>query len=109
MTATTTTRRLKAALDDVDYPADKDQLVRTARDNGADEDTVRALEAMPPTDYGDFDEVTASVQMTDDAGPLSDAEKARARRHHTTPGVAETEKETPDNPIEEELGENRGS
>jgi len=109
MTATTTTQRLKAALNEVDYPADRDRLVEAARANGADEDTVRALRAMPPDDYRNFDDVRASTQKTDDGGPTGDADKANARRHHTKPGVAEREKDIPANPIVEELGENRGS
>ncbi|WP_046470092.1 DUF2795 domain-containing protein [Allosalinactinospora lopnorensis] len=109
MVATTTTERLQAALSGADFPAHRDDLVEAARDSGADEETIRALRAIPAEDYANFSEVTASVRMADAGGPDSDSDKANARRHHTHPGMAEREKEIPGNPIAEELGENRGS
>ncbi|RNL82168.1 DUF2795 domain-containing protein [Halostreptopolyspora alba] len=109
MVATTTTERLQAALAEADYPADKERLLEVARASGADEETVRALRALPLAEYANFEEVTASVAKEDAGGPETDAEKARARRHHTHPHMAEREKETPTNPIVDELGENRGS
>ncbi|GAA3737015.1 DUF2795 domain-containing protein [Salinactinospora qingdaonensis] len=109
MTATTTTQRLQAALDAVDYPADKDELVATAQENEADEDTVRALQALPPQDYRSFSEITASVELAEESNPATDRGKAQARRHHRHPHLAERDKDAPTNPIVDELGENRGS
>lgn len=89
MNPTTDRERLARALDDVAFPADKDALLAGAQRNGADDDTVRALRAVPVVDYRSIGEVLASVQ-----GPP--AEEDRATGH-------------PPSPIVEELGENRGS
>ncbi|WP_336660715.1 DUF2795 domain-containing protein [Leucobacter sp. USHLN153] len=35
----------------VDYPASRDDLVETARNNGAGDDVVSALEALPDREY----------------------------------------------------------
>jgi hypothetical protein len=40
--------RLRNALSDLDFPAERDELVDCAQRAGADHDTVRALRAMPP-------------------------------------------------------------
>lgn len=76
--------RLRTALTDADFPANKEALVDHARRAGADEQTVRALQAIPPVEYTNFDDVSASVPM-------------------------EHEKAESATPIGEELGENRGS
>lgn len=99
--------RLRDCLNDVDYPADKDQIVAVAVKNGC-EDAARALRAIPPEVYGNVAEVLASVTLSDDE--LDDSDKAAARRTQDKPGRAETAKDVPvTNPIVEELGENRGS
>lgn len=107
MAASIAQSRLRECLYDVDFPADKDQIVSVAIKNGC-EDAARALRAMPPETYANIAEVLASVTLSD--GELSAADKATARRTHTHPGLAETAKDIgPVNPIVEELGENRGS
>jgi hypothetical protein len=109
MPAATTRNRLRQYLNDVDYPADKDALLESADHNGCDEDTARALRAIPPETYANFGEVLSSVPLTDD-DDLSDSEKAAAHRVHTKPNVAQSARDVgPVNPIVEELGENRGS
>jgi hypothetical protein len=106
MVASTTRSRLRDCLNDVDFPADKGNLVEAAVRNGCDEDTVRALRAIPPETYANFSQVLASVPLADTL--LSDAEKAVARRVHTKRGLAEGAKDIPaPSPIVEELGENR--
>jgi hypothetical protein len=108
MAASTTPSRLRHCLNDVDYPADKDALLDAAARNGCDDETSRALRAIPPEIYANLSEVMASVTLGDD--DLSDAEKAEAHRVHTKPGLAQSAKDIqPANPIIEELGENRGS
>lgn len=107
MVAYTTRKQLHECLNNVDYPAAKDDLVRTAVENGCDEETVRALRAIPPETYANFSEVLASVPLAD--GRLSPAEKAEAHRIHTHPRLADSAKDIPPNPIAEELGENRKS
>jgi Protein of unknown function (DUF2795) len=105
MVASTTRRRVHDCLNDVDFPATKDDLLTAAARNGCDEDTARALRAIPPESYANLAEVMASVPLADDR--LDDSEKTAARRVHTKPGLAEGSKEIPPNPIAEELGENR--
>jgi hypothetical protein len=98
--------RLRRALSDTDFPAERDELVGCAQRAGADHDTVRALRAMPPVSYSNFAEVLQSVSLTSDRSP---ADKAAQRRLHTKPGLAEQEKDVPGHPIAEETGSNRGS
>lgn len=110
MPAYTTPEELKDALNNVDYPADKEELHQAARGNGADEQTVQALRALPPVDYHSFTEVLASVNILDEDQEVVAAERAQRRRLHTHPGLAEHAKDVPTaSPITEELGENRGS
>jgi hypothetical protein len=54
---------IRAALVDVDYPADKDTLVEAARKACADDGTLLALRAMPPVDYRNIDEVIRSADL----------------------------------------------
>jgi hypothetical protein len=109
MAPATTRERLRQYLNDVDYPADKDALLQSADRNGCDEDTARALRAIPPETYANFGEVLSSVALTDDTD-LSDSERAAAHRVHKKPNVALGSRDAgPVNPIVEELGENRGS
>lgn len=108
MAASTTPSRLRNCLNDVDYPADKDALLEAAARNGCDDETARALRAIPPETYANLSEVLASVTLGDD--DLTEAEKAEAHRVHTKPGLAQSAKDvSPVNPIVEEVGENRGS
>ncbi|MFR9729322.1 DUF2795 domain-containing protein [Saccharopolyspora sp. MS10] len=104
----TTRETLKASLSAVDFPADKDQLLDFARENGADQGTVDALRAMPPAVYENLTEVVRSVPLDKAAEEgQSDADKARQNREHVHSGLAEHQRDTPVNPIEEEIGENR--
>jgi hypothetical protein len=54
---------IRAALIDADYPADKDALVHYAEKACAEPETVRALRAMPPVEYGNIDEVLRSADL----------------------------------------------
>jgi hypothetical protein len=42
---------LQKALGGIDYPASKDDILRTAKDNGADDSVLSALEGIPDRDY----------------------------------------------------------
>ncbi|MDX8050747.1 DUF2795 domain-containing protein [Lentzea sp. BCCO 10_0798] len=66
MSDTTTVDRLRTALDDVTYPADKGQLVDHASRNNADEDTVHALHSVPDGLYESFDEVLGVIAVDQD-------------------------------------------
>ncbi|MPY80462.1 MAG: DUF2795 domain-containing protein [Actinophytocola sp.] len=98
--------RLCQALSDVDYPAEKDDLVRTALRAGADTDTVRALEAMPPVSYESETEVLRAAPLE---STQADADRAAQRKLHTKPGLSEQDKDIPEHPIRSVLGENRAS
>jgi hypothetical protein len=43
--------QLQKSLSGVDYPATKDELVKTAREHKADKDIIQALESMPDRRY----------------------------------------------------------
>lgn len=89
MPAKVTQRQLHEALVDVDYPADKQELLRHAERHGADEQVRSVLRGLPPVDYRSFAEVLSSVTTVEATGEQSPAEKAeRARERHWT-GVAE--------------------
>ncbi len=53
--------QLQKHLSGVDYPAGKDDLVRAAREHGAGDDIVKALEAMPDRQYDGPNAVSEAV------------------------------------------------
>ncbi|OBF55619.1 hypothetical protein A5756_13180 [Mycobacterium sp. 852002-53434_SCH5985345] len=109
MVASVSPNQLRQCFTDVDFPANKQDLLDAADRNGCDDDTIRALRSIPPETYNNAAQVLASVTIIDDRD-LGDADKAAARRTHTKPGLAENAKDIPaSSPIVEELGENRGS
>jgi Protein of unknown function (DUF2795) len=109
MVASTTPSQLRQCLNDVDFPANKQDLLDAADRNGCDDDTIRALRGIPPETYNNAAQVSASVTIADDRD-IQNGDKAAARRSHTKPGLAETAKDIPvQSPIVDELGENRGS
>ncbi|WP_166822523.1 DUF2795 domain-containing protein [Brevibacterium limosum] len=104
--AFTDRKQVRTWLDGIDFPADKQQLVDQAERNGAPEEVVRGFRAMPPVEYENIKEVFSSVSIRRDQ---SDADKAEQAHRHAHSGLAEHERETPVNPIVDELGENRKS
>jgi Protein of unknown function (DUF2795) len=52
--------RVREALNAVDFPASKEQLVSCVQDHD-DEDVVRAVRGLPLADYSNYDEVLRSV------------------------------------------------
>jgi hypothetical protein len=58
----TTAQDVREYLKTVDFPADKDAIVRAAEEIGAPEGVVKALRAMPPeVEYANKDEVLRSA------------------------------------------------
>lgn len=45
----------------VDYPTDKDDLVRTAKDQGADENVINTLQNMQMEDFNSPNDVTEAI------------------------------------------------
>lgn len=97
---------LRKWLDGVDFPASKEALVHHAQHQGAPEHVIEALQSIPATSYENRDQLSTSVPVS---GGQTDAEKAGERRHHTHDRLAEQETQTPENPIVQERGDNRGS
>ncbi|MBB3662274.1 MULTISPECIES: DUF2795 domain-containing protein [Prauserella salsuginis group] len=54
-------RRVRKAIQGVQFPADKETLVAYAQERDADPRTLRALRALPERDYGNGDEVARAV------------------------------------------------
>ena len=56
------------ALDDVDYPASKDDLIAAAERSGAGGAVLHALRAIPLADYASRDDIVKSVPLASDPG-----------------------------------------
>jgi hypothetical protein len=80
--------QLRKAIATVDYPMDKDDLVRHAEQANAAEDVQKALRSLPPVDYRNFDEVLRSVKADIGSGETA-AQHSDPRRRPPQPGVAE--------------------
>lgn len=52
-------------LDDLDYPASKEDVVRHAESRGASEEVLRVLRALPLGDYASRAELTRSVDTAE--------------------------------------------
>lgn len=48
------------SLKGVDFPAEKEDLIEYARDNGADEDVIHMMEEMPEEEYGSMSDVMSA-------------------------------------------------
>jgi hypothetical protein len=101
---------VRAALDDVTYPVSKEQLVEHVERKGSAEEAVRALRALPLADYRNEGDVLRSIP-TDTAALEGQTPEVKANqaRQQSRSGLAEHMRDTQRSPIEEELGENRGS
>ena len=75
-------------LKDVDYPADKDALLRAAERAGAPDAVLRSIRAIPPVEYRSRAEVARSVHV-DPAAGRSASRAAEQARADAPPGVAE--------------------
>lgn len=53
--------RVREALNAVDFPATKDELVSAVEGSG-DEEAVRAVRGLPPATYDNHDEVLQSIR-----------------------------------------------
>ena len=81
--------RVAQALEDLDFPADKDAIVAHARSRGAGDETVRLLRALPLAVYRNISEIRSSVPLdpAEEEGRTEDQRAEQARSGHT--GVAE--------------------
>ncbi|WP_326691886.1 MULTISPECIES: DUF2795 domain-containing protein [unclassified Streptomyces] len=102
MAAHTTVKEVLAALDDVDFPADKDELLRAA--SGASHEVCAALRGIPPEEYANREEVARSVRVDPDSDlDLSPAQRAEQARQGGRPGQSQHLREAPKPPVEDEL------
>jgi hypothetical protein len=77
-----TTQETLRYLDAVDYPADKETLLREAERAGAPPDVLAAIRGMPPVAYRSKEEVARSVKTpVAEETPAEKAAKARDRKH----------------------------
>lgn len=60
---TVTVKELEQALSAADFPATKDELLEAGRSQDASPDVGRALQSLPPVDYGSVAEVIRSVTV----------------------------------------------
>ena len=94
---------IRVALDDLGFPASKEQIVEHASGrDGRRSDAARALAAMPPGDYANLTEVLRSVPAQP-SPELSETERVYQHRHHRHADLAENMRETQLPPVEEEL------
>ncbi len=98
MTDETTRDQVLRYLGDVDYPADKDELIDGAERAGAPEAVVRSLRAIPPVEYRNRAEVVRSVPVDPGAG-RSASRAAEQARTHAPAGVAEHLREPRDDRV----------
>ncbi|GAA2592813.1 DUF2795 domain-containing protein [Streptomyces axinellae] len=102
MAAHTTVKEVLAALDDVDFPAGKDELLRAA--SNAPQEVYAALRGIPPEEYANREEVARSVRVDPDSDlDLSPAQRAEQARQGGRPGQSERLREAPKPPVEDEL------
>ena len=86
---------IRRALGALDFPADKDEIVAAAQAAGADDETLRALRALPRADYLNVAEVVRSADLDPAAREGQTAsDKALQARQHDKRRVAEHMRET---------------
>ena len=76
----------------VDFPATRDEIVQEAAREGAPEEVLKALRAMPPLDYRNKTEVLRSAAVKEELPPSEHAVRAR---DHTHERIAEPLREPP--------------
>lgn len=90
---------VQRVLDDLDFPATKEQIVRHAEARDGDGGAVRMLRALPLATYRNISEIRSSVPLDpaadDGLTPSDEATRARTSRGHRV--VAEHLRE-PDSP-----------
>ena len=86
MIASTTRSELARCLNEVDFPAAKDDLLAVATRMGCNDDTIGALQGLTPCTYTNGKQVLASISVVDDGDIPGDGEEtAGSRRSHTQP------------------------
>lgn len=92
------------AVQDADFPATKDQLVAVAQAADARDQVLQALQALPPVEYDNREDVAHSVRLPVD----SDLDHSKAQRNDQLRGggkhgLSGHLRDVPKPPVEEEL------
>ena len=61
-------------LDGIDYPIDRKNLVRYAKDHGADSEVLSALKSLPDKSYSDVAEISNELKIRDEINEALDDE-----------------------------------
>ncbi|MFI6851580.1 DUF2795 domain-containing protein [Streptomyces sp. NPDC050416] len=92
------------ALRNVDFPADKNELLEAARSAGASGEVLSALRGIPPETYNNREDIARSVRTDPDTDlGHSPAQRGEQARQGGKPGMSQHLREVPRTPIEEEL------
>ncbi|MER7663576.1 MULTISPECIES: DUF2795 domain-containing protein [unclassified Streptomyces] len=99
-----TVEEVLGALKNVDFPADKNQLLDEARSTGASDEVISALRGIPPETYDNREEIARSVRTDPDSDlGLSPGQRGEQARQGGKPGMSQHLREVPKPPVEEEL------
>lgn len=97
------TDEIRSVLNDLDFPASKEQVVEHARHVSTLGDHARrALAALPPGEYTNLGEVLRSVPA-DPAPGRTESERMAQNRQHRKPQLAEHMRDRDLPPVEKEL------
>jgi hypothetical protein len=97
------TDEIRSVLNDLDFPASKEQVVEHARQRVAPGGSAeRALAALPLGEYANMGEVLRSVPA-DPAPGRTEAERVISHRQHRKPHLGEHMRDHVLPPVEEEL------
>lgn len=103
--------QVRAALEGLNYPASKDDVVAHAAEREAGGAVLKLLRSLPVAVYENRNDVMAAVPF--DQGVVGEGQdtedRMNERRRHTHSGLAEHEKDAPQSVVEDTLGYNRGS
>ncbi|WP_031087070.1 DUF2795 domain-containing protein [Streptomyces sp. NRRL WC-3549] len=104
MTAHTTVHEVLKALDAVDFPAGKDDLLTAAQAANARDEVIKALQGIPAEQYGNREDVVHSVRLDADSDmDRTPGQKGAQARKGGKPGLSQHLRETPKPPVDEEL------
>lgn len=78
-----TNEQVMQYLSAMDYPANKDEILQEAEREGAPNEVLKALRALPPVAYDNTNEVVRSARtnLSPEVGTADRAAKARDKRH----------------------------
>ena len=76
--------RVAETLNDIDFPAGKDELFAHAQDRDADPETLKLLRGLPLATYRNISEIRSSVPLdpAEDDGQTASERASRARSSH---------------------------